>query len=259
MKKLFTALALFVVITLGSAQETFLVFEFMKVEDHKIVSYLDTESFWEKIHVERVKNGSIVGWDLWSLLPGGSDQGYQYLTVTVYNDVVKAFEGDDIFIAAKKAYPSMTEKDLSLNLMEGLSTRVLGQKIILSVVKATESDFKMEIGTVNRINLMKVKDASYGEYEKGENEVFFPIHQNRVELGEMAHWSLARVMFPGGSKVKLTHMTFDMFKDYTQMKNYYGESKAEKPNEETLKKMEDVSKQRDLFWTYHGRLLKKVR
>jgi hypothetical protein len=43
----------------------------------------------EKIHDQRVKNGNIIGWDLWSLQPGGEDQGYQYLTVQIFTDPVK--------------------------------------------------------------------------------------------------------------------------------------------------------------------------
>jgi len=92
----------------------FLVFEFMKVDNEQETAYLETESFWEKIHEQRTKNGDILGWDLWSLQPGGENNGYQYLTVTLYSDPVKMMSGAGDFEAAlKAAYPKMTEAELN--------------------------------------------------------------------------------------------------------------------------------------------------
>ncbi len=51
--------------------ELYLIFEFMRVDGEQSSAYMETEDFWEGIHQQRVKSGEIIGWDLWSLLPGG--------------------------------------------------------------------------------------------------------------------------------------------------------------------------------------------
>ncbi|HSQ47191.1 MAG TPA: hypothetical protein VLM44_09760, partial [Lutibacter sp.] len=81
MKKFLTLIAIILMGNTAVAQDKlYLLFEFMKVDNEQEQAYMETESFWEKIHEQRTKNGEILGWDLWSLQPGGEDQGYQYLT-----------------------------------------------------------------------------------------------------------------------------------------------------------------------------------
>ncbi|RAJ25362.1 hypothetical protein LX77_01665, partial [Gelidibacter algens] len=90
MKKLLILIALMLLGNNGFAQDKlYLILEFMKVDNEQEAAYMETEAFWQKIQEQRVKNGDILGWDLWSLQPGGEDQGYQYLTVTLYNDPLK--------------------------------------------------------------------------------------------------------------------------------------------------------------------------
>ncbi|MEH6513192.1 MAG: hypothetical protein V7734_08840 [Maribacter arcticus] len=48
----------------------------MKVDNEQMAAYDETETFCEKIQQQRVKSGDILGWDLWSLQPGGEIQGF---------------------------------------------------------------------------------------------------------------------------------------------------------------------------------------
>ena len=125
MKKLIVIIiALFITSASFSQEKLFLVFEFMKVDNEQESAYWETESFWEKIHAQRTKNGDIIGWDLWMLKPGGESQGFQYLTVTLYNDPVKMFEGSgDLMAAAKQAYPDMSEEDIDTFLKRQIEIR----------------------------------------------------------------------------------------------------------------------------------------
>lgn len=88
-KVLILGIALMMGFTTMAQEKIFLTFEFMKVDNEQESAYMETESLWQKLHEARVKNGDIIGWDLWVLGPGGEDQGFQYLTVTVHNDPVK--------------------------------------------------------------------------------------------------------------------------------------------------------------------------
>lgn len=260
MKKLllFVVLALFC--TAGMAQqERFLVFEFMKVANDQEMDYWETETFWEKIHAERFKSGEIKGWDLWSLKPGGTEQGYQYLTVTIYDDPVKALSDGDVWSAAKNAYPAMSDEELRKALEEGEKSRELSKRMFLKVIAATDDDFKMEVGTVMRMNFMEALNGKFDEYEKAEMELFLPIHQERVDAGTMSHWSLARVLMPSGSKVPTTHMTFDMFTGYLHYFDAYGRNEVFNVDAETQIKIDEALKTRDLNWTYLGTMKKTVK
>ncbi len=80
MKKVFSIFVFLILISISGqamAQEkVYVIFEFMKVDNDQMFAYSETEGFWENIHKQRVQNGDIIGWDLWSLIPGGEDQGY---------------------------------------------------------------------------------------------------------------------------------------------------------------------------------------
>lgn len=260
MKKLllFVAMVLFCGTSMAQ-QERYLVFEFMKVTNDQEMNYWETETFWEKIHAERVKNGEITGWDLWSLKPGGTEQGYQYVTVTTYNDPVKALSDGDVLIAAKKAYPNMSDEELMKALAEGEKSRELSKRMFLKVVAATKDNFKMEVGTVMRMNFMEAIEGKFDEYEKAEIELFLPMHQKRVEAGTMSHWALARVLMPSGSKVPTTHMTFDMFTGYLHYFDAYGRNEVFNVDAATQMKIDAAIKTRDLNWTYLGTMKKTVK
>ncbi len=168
-------------INLSTAQDKlYLVFEFMKVDNEQEADYNETEAFWEKIHAERAKNGDIIGWDLWSLQPGGEEQGSQYLTVQLYDDPVKMMRGGSwaqLMERAKAAYPKMSEDDLMKKINHSSKTRDLTHRVYLEQIASTKDDFDMPIGTVASIDLMKVAAGDGGKYEKAEMEVFLPNHQ----------------------------------------------------------------------------------
>lgn len=237
----------------------YLLFEFMKVDNEQETAYGETESFWEKIHDQRVKNGDIIGWDLWSMQPGGEDQGYQYLTVQVFKDPVKMFQGGgDLMAAAKKAYPAMSEQDLINKLNQSAKSRDLSARIYLEQIDHTNGQFDMPIGTVATINLMKVALDNYEKYENAESKTFKPDHQKQVDKGNRASWELLRFMSPIGSAAYASHITVDMFKDFNQ---YFGRSNDSDTVYTVVqqKAFQDGLTSRDLKWAYTATLIKKVR
>jgi hypothetical protein len=213
---------LLVVVLLGSttiAQEkTYLLFEFMKVEDHQMQNYWDVESHWEKIHAERIKNGDMVGWDLWRIRPGGSDQGSQYMTVHVFNDQLKMFDMKGSEDARKAAYPDMSDEDVDKMMKKTVKSRDIAGRAYIEIVDATEGEFDMPIGTVASMGFMKVK-SSNSDYVKAETEVFKPYHQKMVDADQKENWQLLRVMLPAGSDTYAGFMAVNMFRDYEQYVN----------------------------------------
>ncbi|PHS53534.1 MAG: hypothetical protein COB01_04310 [Lutibacter sp.] len=256
-------LLLIAVVLLGSStiaqEKTYLVFEFMRVDNNQENAYQETESFWEKIHKQRVKNGDIVGWDLWSLKPGGEDQGFQYMTVNVYNDPVKMFNSEGDFQAAlNAAFPDLSEKELQEQFNKTSKSRDLAVRLYLEIVKGTTGDFKMDVGTVASIDFMKATNGS-GAYESAEIETFLPMHQKAVDAGEKGSWDLCRIMSPMGSDAYATHLTVNMYTGYNQ---YFKSQQAmweTPPSDEDSQKIEKGIATRDMKWVSLATLIKKVR
>ncbi|MDP3358366.1 MAG: hypothetical protein Q8S41_03355 [Lutibacter sp.] len=260
MKKL---LMLIAIILLGNSvvaqDKLYLIFEFMKVDNEQEQAYMETETFWEKIQEQRTKNGDIIGWDLWSLQPGGEAQGFQYLTVTLYNDPVKMMSSAGNFEEAlKAAYPKMTQAELDKKFMSTSKSRDLAHRIYLEQIAATKDNFQMPLGTIAGINLMKVSDANFENYEKFETAVFQPIAQKEVDAGMRGNWGLMRYMLPTGSDVYATHITADMYKDYNQLFNG-GSVNGSELTEAQIKKIQEGLTTRDMKYKYMATLVKKVR
>jgi hypothetical protein len=260
MKKFLILIAIVLMGNTAVAQDKlYLLFEFMKVDNEQEQAYMETESFWEKIHEQRTKNGDILGWDLWSLQPGGENQGYQYLTVTLYNDPVKMMSVAGNFESAlKAAYPKMPEAELNNTFNNSAKSRDLAARIYLEQIAATKDKFEMPLGTVAVINLMKVSVANYENYEKFETEIFQPMAQKEVDAGIRGNWGLMRYMLPTGSDVSATHITTDMYKDYNQVFNG-GNIVGPELSKEQMQKIQEGMSTRDLKYKYMATLLKKVR
>jgi hypothetical protein len=264
MKKvvLLIALTLFG-LTIKAQEQLYLVFEFMKVDNEQMAAYDETETFWEKIQQQRVKSGDIIGWDLWSLQPGGEMQDFQYLTVSLYNDPVKMMDGSswtNLSARAKTAYPNMTEEDITAKLNGSAKTRDLAVRIFAHEVATTtgSSPNNMVLGTVAEIGMMKVDLGNYDTYEKAEVEVFQPLHQKAVDSGEKNSWGLVRFINPIGSDTYASHMTVSMFKNYKQALNQ-NINYTEGATPAKTKLMQEGVAARDMKYVYMAKLIKMAR
>lgn len=255
MKKLFIIPLMFV-FSLAYCQEFYVTFEFMKVEDKNLVAYLELEEFWSKIHQEGINESAYTGWDLWSLKPGGHDQGYQYLVVTVFDDMKKMMQGsgmDKILARAKKAYPDMTDEQIMEKAMAGGASRSRGVILYCAVIDGTEGEFDMPLGTIATIGMMKANNNE--AYVKAEQEVFKPMHQKSVDQGMKGSWSLSRIISPTGSDAPASHFTVNMFRDLDQYMSESMEGLGEIDWDAVNKGLET----RDMRYVYIATLETKIR
>ncbi|WP_019669052.1 hypothetical protein [Eudoraea adriatica] len=259
MKKLITilVLAFFTTIAFGQDEKPlFLIFEFMHVDEGQWANYEDTEEFWEKVHVQRVKNGDCIGWDLWRLEPSGQEQGSQFMTVSLYNDPVKMMEGGDFNKAWTGAYPNLTEAESNEKMAMTAKSRDLTHRVFLRQIDITKDDFDMPIGTLAVINFMKAKPGQSAAYEKMESEVFKPMHQKDVESGGRASWGMLRNMLGYATDAYATHIVFDMYTGYDQFFNGGNNTPLTAAQQ---KAMQDIANIRDLKSLTHATLIRKVR
>lgn len=243
--------------TAMAQEKLFLTFEFMKVDNEQESAYMETESLWEKLHEARVKNGDIVGWDLWALRPGGEDQHFQYLTVTVHNDPLKMMEGGGFQEAFEAAFPNMTAEEEKI--MDATAkTRDLAVRIYGEEISVTTGEFDLPIGSIAEMDMMKVDMNNYGVYEKAEDEVFKALHQKSVNEDGKESWGLVRFMLPIGSDTYASHMTVNMYKNMEQkLTESINFSQGATPAQTKL--MQEGIAARDLKYVYLAKLIKKVR
>jgi len=198
-------------------REFYLLFEFMKVSDDQGSDYLEVEEFWSGIHKQRVAEKKMMGWDLWSLTPSGTEQGSQYLTVTLFatlEDMMQPVSMGDIMNYTKKAHPNMSEKEMNAMIDKTTKSRDLAHQVYLKQIDWTEGDFEMKIGTMATIDIMK---AVNDNYEKAESAIFKPWHQQKVNDGQKGSWGLLRTILPTGTDAYSTHITVNMYTDVAQL------------------------------------------
>lgn len=224
MKRFFT-LGLVLLMTLGlwaqeNPQAEYLLFEFMHVNDENGSDYWQVEEFWSGIHKQRVADKSINGWDLWSLTPAGTEQGSQFLTVTIFpnlKSMLQSINSLDVMAYSKKAYPNKSEKEINAMMEKTLKSRDMSHQVLFRGVDQTKDNFEMKVGTIVTLDIMKQID---GSYEKAESEIFKPWHQSMVDSGKSGHWGLMSAIIPAGSTAYGTHIAYSMFKDMNQLAEY---------------------------------------
>lgn len=241
----------------SAVKPLYLLFEFMHVKGEQSSDYGKVEDFWSGIHKQRVADKSILGWDLWYLTPSGTEQGSQYLTVTLFPDLqsmLKAIESLDVMTYAKRAYPSKTDKELSAMFEKTVKSRDLAHQVLFSKIDGTADSFKMKEGTMLTMDIMKQLDDSY---ERVESEIFKPWHQQMVTEGKKGSWVFLRAILPSGSEAYGTHLTVSMYQDEAQLAAFM-ENAGGKIDYVTQLAIQQGLKSRDLRETKIGKLIMTV-
>lgn len=247
---LMSALSLFA----QDPDDLYLLFELMRVDESQSNAYWETEEFWSKVHQQRANSGEIIGWDLWSLQPSGEDQGYQFMTVTLFDSFESMITGGGNMMAMfQAAYPDMSEADLMKKLEHTVNSRDLARRIYLHQIDNTSGDFQMAVGTFATMDLM---DALDDDYEEIESTIFKPWHQEMVDNGQKGNWGLLRILFPAGSDRYASHITVNMYTDASQ---FAAGSADIDMDMVTVLGVEHALKSRDMKKQYMARLEMMVR
>lgn len=262
MRKVQLFIAILLLSSLGFAQEEnalYLEFAFMQVDDEMNSAYQETEAFWEKIHEQRVKNGDIIGWDLWSMHPIGTKQGARYLTVTLFNDPVKMMGGGDFMKAVKGAYPDMTDEEIDAKMAHTSKSRDLTHQVFFQQVNTVNDSYEMPLGTIAVMNFMKAKPGKAWDYEKMEDEIYKPMHQKRADAGGLEMWGILRNMQWYATDIYATHVAVDMYSSWDQFYNGADGSDGTPLTDEQQQAIDEGLATRDLRSMRIGILVKKVR
>lgn len=259
MKKIVILIAIVLLVSSAFAQDKlYYVLEFMKVDDKDEIAYLETESFWEKIHEQRIKKGDLVEWDLWKLKSNDEEQSYQYLTINVYDNPAKMLEEwGDVNALAKKAFPKMSDDEIAKRMDKTNRSRDLAVRYYVERIDKTNDDFELPVGTIATLSMMKVDLNKFSAYEKAESEVFKPMHQQEIDNDLRASWYLYRFISPVGSNTYASHITMNVYKDFNQ---FFSTPEEEvEVTEDQQKAIDDGIALREMKYVHMATLMKKVR
>lgn len=179
------AFLLFINLT-GNGQNIIGVLDYMKVGDQ--TEYLEVEKLWQKIHKERLEEGSIIGWGVYQVMYKTVDDPYNFVTVSFYDSFLKLNKAIPDY-TYKAAYPEKTEGEWEIfqkrtaNSRKMLTSSIFEQKI--SCRNVLDS-----LGKFYRIIEISVKPKTSKEYVALKEEIYKPLYQEAIRNNKRTSWSL---------------------------------------------------------------------
>lgn len=194
--------------------------DYMKAKSGEYVAL--EKDIWKALHQERIKNGDIVGWYLYSVrFPYGEGVKYDYVTVTIYDDLAKLEEPYKDFEAwVKKVHPDMDVN--KLNEKTSASRDLVWGEVFTIIDEAVPGPLNPPAQFI-AVNFMAVDQGKGADYVKMEQEIFKPLHAAMVEAGDIQDWILLSCMAPQGDDYEYQYTTVDV---YGSWENYGKNSMA---------------------------------
>lgn len=203
--------------TIGNAQNAptvFAIVDFMKVKPENDAKYLDVEkNSWKPLHQERLNQGKITGWILYRVLYSGTDDPYNYVTMTLFDNPVN-LENPWADIDPAKVLPG---KDLDKLLEETYKSRdLVKSNLIVRLDEVVPEGGPGEIKYIE-VDFMKVKPGSESAYVEVEENIWKPVHKEFINAGTRVGWSLWDEIYPAGSAMDYQYVTANYFKDFSKI------------------------------------------
>ncbi len=222
-KKVLVALIVFTVTIgvfppLGNAQENeqplFALVECMKVKPQNEESYLNIEkNIWKPLHLERAKQGNIVGWFLYKVRFTGTDDAYNYVTVTLFNNPVN-IEDPWKNIEPAKVLPG---KDLDAAMKETGESRDMVSSMLINRQASVYPDGGPGDFKYIQLDYMKVEQGKENDYWDSETNIWKPVHQEFIKAGSRVGWSLWGRVFPSGAGLDYQYVTVNYMADFSKI------------------------------------------
>ncbi|WP_320168216.1 hypothetical protein [Mangrovibacterium marinum] len=196
-----------------SQQPMYAIVEYMKTKPGKEWNYIELErNFWKPVHVERIRQGEIVGWMLYRIRYTAGNDPYNYATVTLFNQTENLEQPgtiDPLTVHPDKDVENwLTETDESRELV--IRNLLIQQNFIVPNGEGGDPKFL-------EVDYMKVKQGNDLPYRDLENKIWKPVHQQLIQSGTRTGWSVWARLYPSGYGMDYQYMTINELANFSQI------------------------------------------
>lgn len=188
---------------------------YMKVAPNGIDEYLSVErDLWKPIHQARLQDGIITGWALYEVwYPGGTAADYNYVTVNAYQDFSKMALPPLSDEKIQQIHPGVT--------MDELMNRTNSARDMVRIEMWSSVDLanqaELRVGDFVQIGYMRVQPGKENQYVRLEQEIWKPIQQQRIAAGQLAHWGIYGLWFPGGTNEPYNFCAVNVYREFADL------------------------------------------
>lgn len=199
---------------------------------------------WKPVHQLRKQNGKITNWALYRVHFAGSEEEYNYVSISYYESFIKTEPNDNYTELMKAANP---KADVPAIMEKTRDLRSIQRQAIYNRIDATTPKAGAPAPKYVIVDFMKAKPGMDAEYNKHEREVWKPVHQALVDGDKRAGWAFWGLVVPGGTGSSHDYATSNTFSSYAQLANQEYEAAFKKvhPGKELQTIFDQTSKARD--------------
>lgn len=190
--------------------------DYMKVPPGAEGDYLEVErEMWKPVHQELINQGKLAGWFLYRIpYPGGTNAGYHYATVRIFNDMAQLENpGSGLGAAFEKAHPG---KDGDAMFEKTIQSRDLVKTHGFASWHSFMSEDLEGPTEIIDVVYFKIPMDKWDAYQEMETKYFHPTHKAEMKAGTRAGWEGWILRRPFGASMPYTHVAVDHFKNWEQ-------------------------------------------
>ena len=247
MKKLFFLLLGFS-FSLSFGQEVFVTLDYVTVHNTDLEKHISIEkSHYKKMHQERVKQGLILGWDMWII----RNNDYGDFTSTL---VFAHLRTKEMLAKSGGAPIPGIDQAVSDQIWQDHMSRILKNGTLVMSVKDMFGG-QVDDGPARFavLNYMEVDPVRADEYEKLEMETYKPGHMKSNKAG----WGLHKVLNFAGEATPVNYVTADFYKDMSTI--YMNRNETPQLTKQNRSSWNQLRKLRKIRQTHIVELLDQVR
>lgn len=182
--------------------------DYIKVETGDYSAFEDlVRSEWKDIYEDQIGKDEMTGWYFYRVAyPGGQSGTYNYVVISTFS----------------KLNTVVTVNNKLRQNIEKLGGDFMQQMLDLATHQHSEL-WKTEAGVMNTsgqkpglfavMNYMMVNPGKEAEYITLENDMARPLHEARIENGEMYSWRTYSLLKPGGLNYQYNFVTADYYEE----------------------------------------------
>jgi hypothetical protein len=180
--------------------------DFNKALPERINDYLKLESeMWKPIQEEHIRQGGIIGWNVFRVWFAGTGSEYNYAVMETYRNYSDmAFVYSDDIIT--KVHPGINEAKL---MDDTYHAREIVRAQSVERIAALRPDTVKKPSQYVVVTYLAVKKDNISAFEKDANDLILQAFRERMKSGMNEGWDLYKLVLPGGETMPCQYISFE--------------------------------------------------